>query len=749
MASGMFKRFVEEKMGRIPRLVIFAVLEWLLIALLIIERLFAYLSKEFSNCFGLKMPCVFCTRIDHRSSFFDDDSLCESHKKEISFLAYCHAHQNLSHIHSMCEACLLSFASLKTESIEKESDADMYKSLMKDLRRDIGSFLGDDQKIDAKSPAHKIGTHPCSCCGEPTNHVSSSPRALVSSSPRSFLNRIRVSSSPLAPLSPALRARLNGSLKSSSPRTFSSSSPRVPMNASHVSASPRAHVASSLPVNRSHPLSDLRTHVSSSPRAPVTGSHDSSSPRPHVPSSPSAPVDGILASQATVPSSPIASMNGSFASQATVPSSPLAPLSPLAPMDESLIMPQATVSSSPLAPKDGSLVTKPTVTESCLALRDEGLVSKATVPSCPLSPVITRKNVDLSNSELPSVQTERDSVPVLDQQSSGEEDNETVSELTSPESVDTSEDAKTPVFITRNQSSGIQVTDSPSVTPRWTSRLPRKLQIENSNLHSESNNPNAATAKADSDSFSDSLKTEDRKSTVNLYMDRDEETSSAANNAVDVTNHLRAEKTAVQTETLQHERNMNEQEPYDQEEMDLLIRRKEEIGVDGDERELDETYREEDGLINRVANDERELGPDEDYEELSDYGENEFNIEGYQTLQELLSFQGEKRPSLMGLSTDMENKFRGPADGGIVYDSDDEYYEKYENIGYEIKQVLTREVSRIKESLEAIEADRRFVRLAASAIQKREEGKKILSEFAFNLRGLWQSVEMSLEGLDD
>ncbi|XP_058179296.1 probable myosin-binding protein 5 isoform X2 [Rhododendron vialii] len=175
MASPSFKHLAERKLGRFPHFIVYALLEWTLIFLLFIDGFLAFVSNEFAKFFDLKIPCLLCTRIDHvlvhrNSNFYYNGSICESHKRDISSLAYCHMHRKLSDIRSMCEGCLLSFAT------ERESDTDAYKSLAGILHKDIDTFMEDDHRISHRQPylgkrddamkVEKSGVHRCSCCGE-------------------------------------------------------------------------------------------------------------------------------------------------------------------------------------------------------------------------------------------------------------------------------------------------------------------------------------------------------------------------------------------------------------------------------------------------------------------------------------------------------------------------------------------------------------------------------------------------------
>lgn len=192
MASRSFKRFVEQELGKFPHFVIYAILEWVMIFLLFVDGFVAFFANEFAKFFELRIPCLLCTRIDHvlvrrNSDFYYNDSICETHKKHVSYLAYCHVHKKLSDIRKMCEGCLLSFAT------EKEFDCDTYKSLVGILHKDLESFVEDDNKINLKIPAvrkddaivvGKSSGNRCSCCGDPLKmKTSHSKSSLLSQAP--------------------------------------------------------------------------------------------------------------------------------------------------------------------------------------------------------------------------------------------------------------------------------------------------------------------------------------------------------------------------------------------------------------------------------------------------------------------------------------------------------------------------------------------------------------------------------------
>ncbi|CAN4100457.1 unnamed protein product [Withania somnifera] len=175
MASGSFKCFVDKKLGKFALFFLYAILEWVLIIVLFVDGFLAFFANEFAKFFELSIPCLFCTRIDHvlvnrNSNFYYNESICEVHKKEISSLAYCHAHKKLSQIKIMCEGCLLSYAA------ERDADCNRYKSLAGVLQKDIDCFAGDDVRFSMKTGKKELDgailiergiVARCSCCGEP------------------------------------------------------------------------------------------------------------------------------------------------------------------------------------------------------------------------------------------------------------------------------------------------------------------------------------------------------------------------------------------------------------------------------------------------------------------------------------------------------------------------------------------------------------------------------------------------------
>nr|GMC74317.1 probable myosin-binding protein 5 isoform X1 [Ipomoea batatas] len=198
-----FKCFVEQNLGRQGLAFIYAILEFVMVVLLLLDGILGFFSAEFARFFELEVPCFLCTRIiDPTFSYSDccNGCVCEAHKKDISSLAYCHAHRILSDIRSMCEECILSF------SAHTEGDCERYKSLLGVMHNhNININNNKDIVIDYNDPKtaaarfwsrdfeEEIGGSViprCSCCGEllstpPKNTatLSSSMKAAVAPPP--------------------------------------------------------------------------------------------------------------------------------------------------------------------------------------------------------------------------------------------------------------------------------------------------------------------------------------------------------------------------------------------------------------------------------------------------------------------------------------------------------------------------------------------------------------------------------------
>ncbi|GMI87629.1 myosin binding protein 2 [Hibiscus trionum] len=113
MAANKFATMLHKNTNRITLVLVYVFLEWILIALLLLNSLFSYLIIKFADYFGLKRPCLWCSRLDHvfepskyKNSY--RDLVCDEHANEISKLGFCSNHRRLSESRVMCGDCLSS-----------------------------------------------------------------------------------------------------------------------------------------------------------------------------------------------------------------------------------------------------------------------------------------------------------------------------------------------------------------------------------------------------------------------------------------------------------------------------------------------------------------------------------------------------------------------------------------------------------------------------------------------------------------
>lgn len=158
MAPNKFATMLNRNTNKISIILIYAVLEWILITLLLLNSLFSYMIIKFAEYFGLKPPCLWCTRLDYifdpekRGNNLGKDLLCELHSKEISKLGYCLNHQKLVESQEMCEDCLSSRPELNGFS----KKFDFFSRV-----RDFGMIQMNGEKVCQNG---EVSAN-CSCCG--------------------------------------------------------------------------------------------------------------------------------------------------------------------------------------------------------------------------------------------------------------------------------------------------------------------------------------------------------------------------------------------------------------------------------------------------------------------------------------------------------------------------------------------------------------------------------------------------------
>ncbi|KAJ4812943.1 hypothetical protein LUZ62_025509 [Rhynchospora pubera] len=162
-----------------------AVLEWLLLLLLFINGAFSYLISKFAKRSKLQPPCVLCSSLDHMIGHSGhalySELLCDSHKMEMSSLAYCCVHRRLSNVHTMCQKCLFS------------SNNGQHHSLVRTLSIEFGQtdtsevpLLTEDGDSLHASPISQN----CSCCAEPLKEAKGHVFRLVSTMDRDGIELI-------------------------------------------------------------------------------------------------------------------------------------------------------------------------------------------------------------------------------------------------------------------------------------------------------------------------------------------------------------------------------------------------------------------------------------------------------------------------------------------------------------------------------------------------------------------------------
>ncbi|XP_011097517.1 myosin-binding protein 3 [Sesamum indicum] len=105
MAANKFARMLHKNCHKTVVVLVYAVLEWILILLLLLNSCFSYLIRKFSKYFGLKPSCPWCCRLDQ---IVDFKNVCEAHGTEISKLSYCSNHKRLAEFKVLCSDCSFS-----------------------------------------------------------------------------------------------------------------------------------------------------------------------------------------------------------------------------------------------------------------------------------------------------------------------------------------------------------------------------------------------------------------------------------------------------------------------------------------------------------------------------------------------------------------------------------------------------------------------------------------------------------------
>lgn len=118
-SAGKLAAALHRRTRRVASALACAALEWVLIALLLVNGLLAYAVARFADYFGLSPPCLLCSRVDRlfqaegggggdasgAGARWLRDALCDAHAAEISALGYCLRHRRLAEAGEMCVGC--------------------------------------------------------------------------------------------------------------------------------------------------------------------------------------------------------------------------------------------------------------------------------------------------------------------------------------------------------------------------------------------------------------------------------------------------------------------------------------------------------------------------------------------------------------------------------------------------------------------------------------------------------------------
>ncbi|XP_016494763.1 myosin-binding protein 2 isoform X1 [Nicotiana tabacum] len=172
MGANKFATMLYRNTNKITLILIYAVLEWTLIVLLLLNSLLSYLIIKFAEYFGLKPPCLWCSRVDHlfdhgKNRNIHRDLLCEAHATEVSKLGFCSKHQRLAESQDTCEDC-----SSARPGFLGVSDNFAFFPWMKDIK------MIENGKEMTLENGGEVALN-CSCCGVSLETKFSTPYMLI------------------------------------------------------------------------------------------------------------------------------------------------------------------------------------------------------------------------------------------------------------------------------------------------------------------------------------------------------------------------------------------------------------------------------------------------------------------------------------------------------------------------------------------------------------------------------------------
>lgn len=101
-----FATMLHRNTNKIIVILVYALLEWVLISLLLLNSLFNYLINKYADFFGLKHSCIGCSSVSSGSLLQvksgEEVSVWDNHAAEISKLSFCVLHGRLAKSQDMC-----------------------------------------------------------------------------------------------------------------------------------------------------------------------------------------------------------------------------------------------------------------------------------------------------------------------------------------------------------------------------------------------------------------------------------------------------------------------------------------------------------------------------------------------------------------------------------------------------------------------------------------------------------------------
>ncbi|XP_074354281.1 myosin-binding protein 3-like [Apium graveolens] len=153
MAPNQFATMLHRRANKMSTILVYAVLEWILIVLLLLNCLFYYIIRKFAKHFGLQPPCLLCSRLEHLLEPHNNTNayqnfICEAHATEISSLNCCPSHHKLTEFNNLCKNCVASQHIRNGKIVNLSPKVAVFQS--------VGKYVAENEDVHEK----------CSCCDE-------------------------------------------------------------------------------------------------------------------------------------------------------------------------------------------------------------------------------------------------------------------------------------------------------------------------------------------------------------------------------------------------------------------------------------------------------------------------------------------------------------------------------------------------------------------------------------------------------